>query len=221
MALRLDFLPKNESIKLYQDDEMFCINTDTQVLGDFLNIYKQDTVLEIGTNNGALLLYASKFNPKKLIGIDINEKAIDLAKKNMEINKITNFELKVADGNTYKDDEVDVIIFNPPYFKTKKDNMANNEYLTLAKHEDNFPLESMIECIDRNLKNNGTLFFLFLTSRLNEVLKLLNKKHIKVKEMKFVYDENKENSNVFMIRAVKNAKEGMIVTKPIIIKRGK
>lgn len=221
MALRLDFLPKNESIKLYQDDEMFCINTDTQVLGEFLNIYKQDTVLEIGTNNGALLLYASKFNPKKLIGIDINEKAIDLAKKNMEINKITNFELKVADGNTYKDDEVDVIIFNPPYFKTKKDNMANNNYLTLAKHEDNFPLDSMIECIDRNLKNNGTLFFLFLTSRLNEVLKLLDKKHIKVKEMKFVYDENKENSNVFMIKAVKNAKEGMIVTKPIIIKRGK
>ena len=46
------------------------------------------------------------------------------------------------------------------------------------------------------------------------------RKHIKVKELKFVYDENKENSNVFMIRAVKNAKEGMIVTKPIIIKRG-
>ena len=221
MAIKLDFLPKNESIKLYQDDEMFCINTDTQVLGEFLNIYKQDTVLEIGTNNGALLLYANKFTPKKLIGIDINEKAIDLAKKNMEINGIINYELKVADGNTYKDDEVDVVIFNPPYFKTKKDNMANNEYLTLAKHEDNFTLESMIDCIDRNLKNNGTLFFLFLTSRLSEVLKLLDKKHIKVKEMKFVYDENKENSNVFMIRAVKNAKEGMIVTKPIIIKRGK
>ena len=33
MAIRLDFLPNNENIKLYQDDEMFCINTDTQVLG--------------------------------------------------------------------------------------------------------------------------------------------------------------------------------------------
>ena len=65
MAIRLDFLPNKEEIKLYQDDEMFCINTDTQVLGEFLNIYKQDVVLEIGTNTGALLLYASKFNPKK------------------------------------------------------------------------------------------------------------------------------------------------------------
>ena len=220
MAIRIDYLPNHKDIKLYQDTDMFCINTDTQVLGEFLNIYRTDIVLEIGTNNGALLLYASKFNPKKLIGIDINEKAIELAKLNMELNNITNYELKVCDGNTYKDDEVDVIIFNPPYFETKKDNQAKNEYLTLAKHEDNFSLESMIECINRNLKNNGILYFLFLTARLNEVLKLLDKKHIKVKEMKFVYDENKENSNVFMIRAVKNAKEGMVVTKPVIIKRG-
>ncbi len=220
MAIRLDFLPNYPNIKLYQDDEMFCINTDTQVLGEFLNIYKQDTVLEIGTNTGALLLYASLFNPKKIIGIDINEKAIELAKKNMEVNNIINYELKVADGNFYHDEEVDVIIFNPPYFKTKKDGQSDNEYLNLAKHEDNFSLENMIECINRNLKNNGTLFFLFQTSRMNEVLKLLNKKHIVIKELKFVYDVNKENSNVFMVKAVKNAKEGMVVKKPIIITRG-
>lgn len=220
MAIRLDFLPNKPNIKIYQDDEMFCINTDTQILGEFLNIYREDTVLEIGTNTGALLLYASEFNPKKMIGIDINEKAIELAKKNMELNGINNSELIVADGNTYQSEEVDVIIFNPPYFKTKKEEQSNNEYLNLAKHEDNFSLESMINCISRNLKNNGTLFFLFQTSRLNEVLTLLNKKHIVVKELKFVYDKNKENSNVFVIRAVKNAKEGLVVKKPIIITRG-
>lgn len=219
MALRLDYLPKRKEIKLYQDDDMFCINTDTYVLGEFLNIYKQDTVLEIGTNNGALLLYASRFNPKFMVGIDINEKAIELAKKNMELNNIENVTLKVADGNTYQDSEVDVIIFNPPYFKSREEDKSQNEYLKLAKHEDNFSLSSMIECINRNLKNNGTLFFLFQTSRLNEVISLLNKKHIIVKELKFVYDENKEYSNVFMIRAVKNAKNGLVVTKPIIITR--
>lgn len=219
MALRLDYLPNRKEIKLYQDDDMFCINTDTYVLGEFLNIYKQDTVLEIGTNNGALLLYASRFNPKSMVGIDINEKAIELAKKNMELNNIENVTLKVADGNTYQDSEVDVIIFNPPYFKSREEDKSQNEYLKLAKHEDNFSLSSMIECINRNLKNNGTLFFLFQTSRLNEVISLLNKKHIIVKELKFVYDENKEYSNVFMIRAVKNAKNGLVVTKPIIITR--
>ena len=65
MSRRLDYLPNHEEIKIYQDDEMFCINTDTMVLGEFLDIKKKDIVLDIGTNTGALLLYASKFKPKK------------------------------------------------------------------------------------------------------------------------------------------------------------
>ena len=181
MSRRLDYLPNHEEIKIYQDDEMFCINTDTMVLGEFLDIKKKDIVLDIGTNTGALLLYASKFKPKKLIGIDINEKALELAKENMKLNNITNVELIHADGNTFRNnEEVDVVIFNPPYFKTPSSDKGSNKYLALAKHEDNFPLESMIQCVNRNLRNNGTLYFLFQTTRLNEVLKVLNEKKLVV-----------------------------------------
>ena len=220
MSRRLDYLPNHEEIKIYQDDEMFCINTDTMVLGEFLDIKKKDIVLDIGTNTGALLLYASKFKPKKLIGIDINEKALELAKENMKLNNITNVELIHADGNTFRNnEEVDVVIFNPPYFKTPSSDKGSNKYLALAKHEDNFPLESMIQCVNRNLRNNGTLYFLFQTTRLNEVLKVLNEKKLVVKKMQFVYDKNKENSTVVMLKAVKGAKEGVLVQKPRYITR--
>lgn len=220
MSRRLDYLPNHEEIKIYQDDEMFCINTDTMVLGEFLDIKKKDIVLDIGTNTGALLLYASKFKPKKLIGIDINEKSLELAKENMKLNNITNVELIHADGNTFRNnEEVDVVIFNPPYFKTPSSDKGSNKYLALAKHEDNFPLESMIQCVNRNLRNNGTLYFLFQTTRLNEVLKVLNEKKLVVKKMQFVYDENKENSTVVMLKAVKGAKEGVLVQKPRYITR--
>ena len=166
------------------------------------------------------MLYASKFNPKKIVGIDINEKALELAKKNMEMNNVKNWELIHADGNIFRyKEEFDVVIFNPPYFKTPSSDKGNNKYLALAKHEDNFSLENMIKCISRNLRNNGTLFFLFQTSRLNEVIKLLNQKNIIVKKLKFVYDVNKDFSNVVLIKAVKGAKDGMIVEKPIIIDR--
>ena len=204
MSIRLDYLPKNKDIKIYQDDEMFCINTDTMVLGEFLDIYREDVVLDIGTNTGALMLYASRFSPKKIVGM----------------NNVKNWELIHADGNTFRyKEEIDVVIFNPPYFKTPSSDKGNNKYLALAKHEDNFSLENMIKCISRNLRNNGTLFFLFQTSRLNEVIKLLNQKNIIVKKLKFVYDANKDFSNVVLIKAVKGAKDGMIVEKPIIIDR--
>lgn len=220
MSIRIDYLPKHKDIKIYQDDEMFCINTDTMVLGEFLEIKKSDTVIDIGTNTGALMLYINMHNPKKIIGIDINEKALELAKKNMEINNVKNYELIHADGNTFKyHEEADVIVFNPPYFKKPLKDEAINKYLALAKYEDNFNLESMINTVNKNLRNGGIFYYLFQTSRLNEVLIEMNKKKLVVKKLKFVYDVNKEFSTLVLIKAVKGAKEGLNVEKPIIIDR--
>ena len=40
MAITKDYLPKHKDIVMYQDDTMFRINTDTMVLGEFLDIKK-------------------------------------------------------------------------------------------------------------------------------------------------------------------------------------
>lgn len=219
MSIKKDYLPKHHNIPIYQDDEMFCINTDTMVLGEFLNIYKNDVVLDMGTNNGALLIYASLFNPKKLIGLEINEKALELAERNLKENNISNYELINDNIITYRGEEVDVIICNPPYFKTKKEDLCLNKYKALAKHEAELTLDKLILSIRRNLKNYGTLYFLYLSSRLDEVLDELRKNCFRVKIIKFVFDENKEYSNVVLIKAVKGGKYGMVVEKPIIINR--
>ena len=216
--ITLDYLPKT-NIQLYQDDEMIRINTDTEVLGEFLEVYRNDVVLDMGTNQGALLLYASKFTPKKLIGLEINQRGCDLAIKNMELNNIPNYEIINGDIITYTSDPVDVIICNPPYFKTDAHNKGDNKYLAIAKHEGDLTLEKLITSIKRNLKDNGTLFFLFTTPRLDEVLYELNKNNIIPKVLKFVYDTKKKTSNVFLVKAVKNAKKGLVVEKPIIIER--
>ena len=50
-------------------------------------------------------------------------------------------------------------------------------------------------------------------------MSLLEKNHFTVKEMKFVYDCNKDFSNVFMVKCVKYGNIGTIVQKPVIIKR--
>ena len=216
---RIDYIPPHKDLKIIQDDEMFCINTDTEVLGEFLNIHRFDTVMDMGCNTGGLMLYASLFNPKMIIGLDINSNALKLCKKNMELNGISNFKLINDNLVTYSGELVDVLICNPPYFKTKEDNMANNEFKNLAKHECNLTITDLISSINRNLRDGGTLYFLYLTSRLDEVIIELKKNNLIIKEMKFVYDKNKDLSNVFILRAVKNAKEGMVVKKPIIIER--
>ena len=70
-------------IYYYQHPDMFHVNTDTSLLGQFMEIRKKDVVMDIGTNNGALLLYAMQHKPKQLIGVEITAQACELAAYNL------------------------------------------------------------------------------------------------------------------------------------------
>lgn len=210
----LDYLP-NTTIYLYQDKDMFRINSDTRCLGEFIKVNKEDVVLDIGTNNGALLLYVNKIGCKKLIGVDINDKAIELCKENMALNKITNYELyscKVQDLNI---DKVDVIVCNPPYFKNSRKN--TNTLLNNARHDDCLPIEELVNSCNRLLKNNGRLFMVYKTTELVALINSLQENSFGIRELKFVFDDNKDNSNCFLIEAIKGYKSDVKVVKPIYI----
>lgn len=67
MSYTLDyFIDKN--IKLYQNPNDFRFNTDTKLLAQFVRLKKQERILDIGTNNGVLLVYFDRFNVKELVG---------------------------------------------------------------------------------------------------------------------------------------------------------
>lgn len=219
--MRLDYLPNHRELKIKQDERFILINTDTQVLGEFLNIYRYDTVLDLGCNTGGLMLYASTFNPRKITGLDINEEALKLCDENMKMNHISNYELICDNLLTYTSKTpYDVIICNPPYFKTDDIGLSSNPYLNLAKHETNgLTLEGLMACIYRNLKDGGTLYFLYLTSRMQEVFHYCDQFNLKIKELKMVYDENKPNANIFMIKACRNGKIGLKVGPNVVISR--
>ena len=62
-----------------QDDQLYKSNTDTAVFGMFLDMMKNKSVLDIGTNTGALLLYAHYHGAKYLYGVDIHKEALKIA----------------------------------------------------------------------------------------------------------------------------------------------
>lgn len=114
--LRLDYLPKLR-LPLWQRKDMFCMNTDTVLLGEQMVVRKGESVLDLGCNNGALLLYASRFSPSSLTGVDLLPQALALAAENMRINGLE-AELICADLAEFRHLPFDVIVCNPPYFAT-------------------------------------------------------------------------------------------------------
>ena len=211
----MDYLPKIK-LPIKQDNDGFKINSDTVNLGEFLNIKKSDSVIDIGTNNGALLLYCSTMTNGKLIGIDINKKALEFAKENMKINNIDNYLLINEKVQNVFDYKVDVVISNPPYFS---DNLKNsNENIKNSRHSDHLDLEDLFSNAKRLLKENGSFYMVNRIINYNRVMALIFKYDFKITRLKFVYDENKMDAISFLIECVNGDKDKLKVEKPVIIK---
>lgn len=200
--LTFDYLPQKKEVHLYQHPKMFRMNTDTGLLGNYLKIPFQARVLDIGTNNGALLLYASTFPYKELVGIDIQPLAIEIAKMNMELNHVTNFQLYVKDIQTFEDPEgFDVIICNPPYFHQQTQNQ--NKDLALARHDIYLSLQILFFKVFQLLKNTGAFYFIHRYDRYDEIVNELQHQHLKIVEKKEIYSKsNKPKVVLFTIKKV-------------------
>lgn len=88
---------------------------DSMLLADNLGVCGGDLVLDMGTGTGFLALLAA-IKAKRVLGVDVNSRAIDVARGNALLNNIKNVEFRVSDlFSDIKDEVFDLIIFNPPY----------------------------------------------------------------------------------------------------------
>ena len=216
-----DFLPRSK-LTIKQRKDMFRINTDTYALSSFMVIKKGETVVDIGTNNGALLIEASRFQPKKMIGVDIFPEAIDLAQSNFLANEIDNVELFVCRIQDLVIDPVDVILCNPPYFnQMSKENRNPNPFLEAARHEVYLPLNQLLDCIRRDLKDHGRFYLIHRSDRLAEIIIEADKRGLALKRCMPILDHRNKNIHAICLEFVKGGKPGMIFNNPMEIGKEK
>ncbi len=97
---------------------------DTEVLVEEVIKIAKDipnpVILDLCTGSGAIAVSLAKYIPNsKIYGIDISEKALEIAKKNAEFNGVKNsIEFRVSDlFNKIRNQKFDIIVSNPPYIK--------------------------------------------------------------------------------------------------------
>ena len=209
-----DYLP-NTNFKLIQDDSFYHFNSDTTLLGEFIQIKQKDKVLDIGCNTGALLLYASVFMPSLLCGIDLFEDVIELAKKNMELNDV-HAELYSCDVKEFHHEPFDVILCNPPYFNTQKGSLKNvNPYISASRHETYLPLDVLFFNVNRLLKDNGIFYMVHRPVRLNDIVLLAHQNSLSIQELQIIYKRKDEKPRTILLKLRKSLHTDLTILKPI------
>ena len=79
--------------------------------------FPSNNILDVGTGYGPLGLFAAKFWPTQTVEmVDVNQRGLDLAKKNAELNHIDNVAIFVSDvySNIALEKKYGLIVTNPP-----------------------------------------------------------------------------------------------------------
>lgn len=75
-------------------------------------------MLDMGTGTGIQALAAAE-KAARVLGVDINPEAVELARRNARLNNIGNVEFRVSNLFENVSEEFDLIVFNPPYLPTE------------------------------------------------------------------------------------------------------
>lgn len=215
-----NFLLAYNDLKIIQRKDMFNFSLDTVLLANFCTINKDvKTIVDFGTNNAAIPLLLSKRTNKKIIGIEIQKEAVNIANKNIVINNLENqIEIIHADIKDYvkKMNKVQLVVCNPPFFKVgENSNLNDNKYLTIARHEISIDLEAIISSAAKILDNKGRLAIVHRPERMIDILNIMQKYDIEPKRIRFVYPKYNRESHVLLVEGLYKGKKGIKIEAPL------
>ncbi len=98
------------------------VDSGTRLLIDCIRISQSDVVLDLGCGYGPIGIVAANLAAKgKCYMVDINMRAVELAKKNIKLNNVKNAEARLSDGFERLDElTFDEILTNPPISAGRK-----------------------------------------------------------------------------------------------------
>lgn len=198
----------------HEPADCFHANSDTYLLGSFLRLKHNDTVLDIGTNTGALLLYASLFQPQKLIGVDINEKAIEQAAVNLKDNGVS-AELFTMPVQQLNIPTVSAIVCNPPYFDSRQMTKAGSE--GTARADGTLGMQDLFASTRRLLKDHGKLFLVQRPRQLENILLEASQVHLHLTRMCFAYDRPGGRAKTVLLEFCRNVAPELEVMEPVYL----
>jgi len=158
-------------------------------------------VVDLGTGSGCIAIaLASKLNNIKIQAVDNSEKSLKIARKNSEINKVSELISFIQDDMLLflKNKKFDLIISNPPYIsQTEFNNLDKSvkEFEPASALTDNLDgktyLKGIITSLPDTLKENGYAFLEFGYNMKDWIIEIVNSLPLKITIFKDIYGKDR------------------------------
>ncbi len=219
---RIDDLHRN-GYMIIQNPKDFCFGVDAVLLTGFVNVKKNETVLDLGTGTGVIpILLEAKTEGKHFTGIDIQEESVLMARRSVLMNELENkIDIDLGDikqlDTIYKLSSFDVVTSNPPYIS--KGGGIINDYSpkAIARHEILCNLEDIIYGTSKILKPSGRFYMIHKPHRLTDIFVTLRKYKLEPKKLRLICPYIDKQPTMILIEAVRGGKPMLKIEPTLII----
>ncbi|MGI6151177.1 MAG: tRNA1(Val) (adenine(37)-N6)-methyltransferase [Christensenellales bacterium] len=221
---RLDDL--QNGLKIIQDPSSFCFGSDAVVLSSFCRVKRGAKVCDLGTGNGIIaLLLAAHTEAQKIVGIEIQEQAADMARRSVALNglsdrvEILNMDLKDA-ADILGRNSFDTVVCNPPYGKAGRSFFHQADARSIARHEILCTLSDCVKTAAALANNGGNVAFVCPGLRVAELFSLFEQHRLSIKRARTVHPAYGAAPSVLLVEGVKGGKSGLAWLPPLFLTDG-
>ena len=208
-----------EDMHIIQNKNMYCFTSDAVLLANFAKATSKDVVIDMCSGSGIVgILFYGKNKCKKVTLLEVQPQFADMAKRSVLLNnlqdKIDVVNLKVQQAPDFlPKGGYDVVLCNPPYKIDKAHKISEDKHIAMCKYELTLTFDELCKSVSKLLKYGGKFYFVHESNRIAELITIMKQYNLEPKILEFCYPSTKTESNVVLVKAVKNGKSGCIVKR--------
>lgn len=204
-----------EDRTVIQSTEGYAFSQDSVLCANLMRAGTKDRVLDLGCGGGIMsVLLVLKKQVREVVCVDNDEYAVDLCKRNAELNGLAGrMQVVQCDVREFATGEragtFDKVVCNPPYYAFDDGNADSRN--CAAKREGVAVLEDFVACGARCLRFGGDFTLVHKADRLCDAVSLFRKYGLEPKTVTIVFSKPDSDADIFVMTARKGAKTGLTV----------
>lgn len=217
----------NGRLAIVQKKKGYRFSIDAVLLSQFVQIRRNERVIDLGTGCGILpLLLSQTTEASSFFGVEIQGELVECAWKNINLNhledRISILHLDYRKLKThFPPGSFDVVLSNPPYRKYRTGRINPHPEKAIARHEIKGNLNNLISIASYLLPHKGRAYLIFPASRAIDLFVALRKKKLEPKRIQWVHPRRSESARFILVESVKSSGVELNLMPPLILRPSK
>jgi tRNA1(Val) A37 N6-methylase TrmN6 len=211
------------TLQVIQKKKGYRFSVDAVLLSQFINLRKNERVIDLGTGCGILpLLLSHTTKAHSFVGVEIQKGLAECAEKNVFLNHLENrISILKQDfrglKGTFPPGSFDVVLSNPPYRRYQTGRINPSVEKAVARHEIKGTLEDLISIASYLLPPKGRCYLIFPALRTVDLFVALRGLKLEPKRLQFVHPRFEEEAKFILIESIKDSGVELKIMEPLIL----